>query len=531
MFNKRTLLLIIGLFIVLGAPEIFAKTISHIGERGFKIKKPGVYSFSKDIKVDLEDGRAAITIEANHVTLDLNQFSLHQEGKGKNNIGILVKPHHNSISIKNGAISNIHGFGIKVEEGNTLIELQDLLITANGKRGAVFIPADNNSHTGGILFLGSNTCPIKDISLIDCRVTKNRSSDPLVAVNGLLMSEVDKISIQNSYFSDNRATSAIAVTGAEFFHSRNSVIKNSSANENSNYPINGQNASAFGFHFNETAGSAIDSTEHFNINIANSTANATSGSVIRAAGFRFRKAKNIIVENSESHQTINTLSDPVDVDPTVTAAAGFIFTICDSFNVRNCMAYGHLTISPSLRIVGGFDIARSNYGVVKGCHAAQCQNLGGGTFAGFITEPALSRPNFERNIGIIFENCVSEANVGSLNGGGFAFFRDDEGKIIECKAIENSPYGIEVGKLPVIPGDDTINSLIEENETFSNSVAGLADTTGNVPPNTGINAYLGNIARDNPINFILPAGNPIVVWSLSTGGTLSAEDTDNIDIR
>jgi hypothetical protein len=355
----------------------------------------------------------------------------------------------------------------------------------------------------------------------------NRTSNPQAALNGLLIAEADKVTIQDCHFSDNEGISEIAVVGAEFFHASNCVIENSHADNNSNHPFDGTNAGCFGFHFNSVSSiGVLDSTEFSNIKVANTTANRTTGNVVRMAGFRFRQVRNLTVEDSESHQTINTLADPVNVDPTITATAGFIMTVCDNFTISNCRAYEHLTLHPSQRIVAGIDVARSNFGLITNCHAARCQNTGNGVFGGFVIEPALDRPNFTRSVGIIFENSISEGNLGSSQGGGFAFLRADEGKIIDCEAIANTPFGIQVGSTSL---NDSINSIIKNNIVMSNGSVGIIDNKATAAATN--NAYLSNIGRDQPTNFILPPGNPIVIWPLSTGGPLVSNDLNNIDIR
>lgn len=539
--NRQTIALwALAIALFGGTPPIFAKvkhdfkhlshvskiqriSISEIKNQGIKIKKPGVYHLTKDITVNLKDGKPAISIEANNVVLDLNHFTLRQKGVGQNNAGIIVRANHHSVTIQHGTVSKMHGFGIIVEENTHLINLEDLIVTSNGSNGAISLSNDQ-LHTGGIAFLGSLAAPIRDVALRRCVAVNNTTSDPLVALNGLVMVGVNQTTIQNCNFSQNKGVSEISVAGAEFFQTSNCVIENSQADANSNIPVNGANAGCFGFHFNVFSNSIDDSTEHFNIKVLNSTANQTTAHVIRAAGFRFRSARNIVIEGSESHQTINTLPDPLDVDPSITAAAGFLLSVCDDFTIRNCNAYEHATLTPSARVVGGFDIARSNFGVVTNCHAARCNNLGSGVLGGFVLEPGSGRPNFDRNVGVVFENSVSERNIGATQGGGFAFFRTDEGKIINCEAINNAPFGIQVGK--PLPLDSTINSIFKDNIVMSNTSIGIFDDSP-----TSANAYLGNIARDNLVNFTLPLGSPIVVWPLSTGGALVAEDVDNIDIQ
>lgn len=529
MSTKQSNLLFL-LCILLGTSQANANQgvikIEHIGRNGILIDQPGVYRFENNIAVNLCEGKAAITVKANNVNLDLNQFTLKQKGRSRNNIGILIKKGRRSVTVQNGMIQKIHGFGIQVEHDNNMIKLENLTIKSNGRTGGVLLP-DNIKHTGGILFLGKQASPITEIYLNNVRALNNTTSNHKIAVNGLLMSDANNISIQNCQFNENFGTSESSVAGAEFFRIKNCVIQNSQADSNSNKPSNGANAGCFGFHFNQTATGPDDSTESANIKVLNATANQTTGKVIRAAGFRFRKARNLLIENSESNQTTNTLPDPANVDGTITAAGGFLIGFCDDFTIKNCKSSEHSTTNPSLRVVGGFDIARSNFGLIADCFAARCKNMGNGILAGFIVEPLVNRSDFIRNIGIIFENSVAEGNVGS-DGGGFAFFKTDEGKIINCEAINNNPYGIAVGRASP---DNTIFSIIKDNIVMSNGLGGIIDDTGN--GGITVNAYLGNISRDNSAsNFVnLPAGTPITNWLLSTGGTLNAQSNDNINIE
>lgn len=511
-------------------------SIHHIGKNGIVINKPGSYRFANDITVNLNHGESAITINANNVFLDLNHFTLKQLGAGKNNHGILVTSCHHTVTISQGTIEQIHGFGIKVEKGNEVIQLKDLIVQNCGACGSDSI-FNSNEYTGGILFLGCLKQPIKDIVLTQCSAVCNRTSDPQVGVNGLLMVSIEKAFIDNCHFSDNVGPSEISVAGAHFFQTKDVEIQNCFADQNSNTPASGINAECFGFHFNAPTALVgdLDSTEHVNIKVSNTTANRTFGKVNRAAGFRFRRARNIVVTDSVSHQTMNTAPDSASVNPTVTAAAGFLMSICDDFTIQNCQAYEHSTTHASSRVVGGFDAVRCTNGWFFNCHAARCSNQGGdGTFGGFILEPALALPEFSRSVGIVFEQCVSEGNIGSQTpdglGGGFRIAHADAVKIIDSEAIANVPNGIDIGSIIAI--DQTLDSLIKDNIVMSNRRFGILDH-GPFLCGANSNVYLGNVGRNNPIaNFRIPLCNPVIDWRIATNSPLPpSTSNDNISIE
>lgn len=554
---KKALLFVFAVLMVLGINQAYAdydhdnqyvRYIDFIGHNGIEINKPGVYRFKKNIEVYFrEDDVAAIVINSDNVVLDLNQYRLTQDADTANNIGILIAPDVWSVTIKNGTVEEFSGFGIVAAPWTGNLQFKDLLITGNGWDGEFELP-DDLDHSGGILLDGSYD-PIWDVRVENCRILWNYNGDDDVAFSGLAAVGVIKFVMKNTDICDNWVESDYSCVGAEFMRSSDVTIDGCHFDDNWIEADDDNYSHVYGVLFNETEDSDDDSNENQNIKITNCTANRMGGDPTEVGGFGFYKSRNIFVENCESYGNFNYLNDEDD-DFDDTAVSGFQFYICDHFNVNNCRAYDHRTDDPSNRMIGGFDIVASNYGVISNCHAAYCNNDGGaGICAGFLVEPFTGRDGYDRSIGIVFENCISERNEGGTGdaypSGGFVLAKAEEAKIINCEAIHNAPFGIVVGLQNGEGSDDTISSIIKDNIAFSNLFAGIIDITGNEgngvvgegnTSNALANAYLGNVARtngDNPEvdNYDLPLGNSIVDWNLSGGFSSGAnEETDNISI-
>jgi len=181
---------------------------------GIKITKSGKYKFKEDIVFSpTQENKAAITICASNVTLDLCQKVLKQGNTERQTIGVRVKTGHCNIKIINGTISNFSTKGLLVEGGTSSIILGEahsfLKLFENG-RGSTFSYRDDVtgesilqnglqlglSRVDEILGFGEYLGTITDIRMDNVLCKKN---SPI----GCKLGDVNGLRAENCSFSQN----------------------------------------------------------------------------------------------------------------------------------------------------------------------------------------------------------------------------------------------------------------------------------------------------------------------------------------
>ena len=124
------------------------------GQPPFIITEPGSYFFTKNITSahPVIDG---ITIDASHVTLDLNGYTLKADPNVSTGDAIFVSGDHDNITIQNGFIEEWFGDGVKTNDADQST-FKNLTVRNNGGRGIITdqnclvinCSAFNNGDTG-----------------------------------------------------------------------------------------------------------------------------------------------------------------------------------------------------------------------------------------------------------------------------------------------------------------------------------------------------------------------------------------------
>jgi hypothetical protein len=220
---------------------------------GYVITEPGVYCLKEDVvfspaeTITLGVTRAptkvsAITIDADHVVINLNNHTLSQGNTVPGVAGIEIAPEHNDISIINGNIERFTQAAIysfipdavpQITSRNFIFK--DLTITNNGVDGVTRAETDDGA---GIALQdpGSASSPVElfnykyyDVLIDNCNLTNN------VGVT-LMMAQVNGLVIQNSHadnsFINNAGTTPKApnVVGMTMKNSVNISLQNSTFN-------------------------------------------------------------------------------------------------------------------------------------------------------------------------------------------------------------------------------------------------------------------------------------------------------------
>jgi hypothetical protein len=162
---------------------------------GYTIEKSGYYILSSPCRLNDENIRAAISIKANNVVLDLNHQTLSSENVDYSIDGIEVAEGHNNVVIKNGKLIGFSGNGITILSNTEDVTIKNMVIRACRGSGLV-------SH-------GSATHSNKDLLIAHSTFSNNRNA-------GASFSETENVRMYNIRCNDNRLSGAIVINGSNY---------------------------------------------------------------------------------------------------------------------------------------------------------------------------------------------------------------------------------------------------------------------------------------------------------------------------
>ncbi len=181
---------------------IIINSISVGMSNGFIINESGSFELGGDL---LETGTDVITIQANNVSLDLNNKII---TGGLN--GITVKPGYGNIDISNGFITQVAGSGVSIGENCVGVRIRDLGIAQCGGRSVEVLGTDADNQAKNIL--------------ID-NVTTNSCSTLVTSSQVILIKYADNVIMQNSaIIASGNATNDIDVI--RFENAQNCLFRN-----------------------------------------------------------------------------------------------------------------------------------------------------------------------------------------------------------------------------------------------------------------------------------------------------------------
>ncbi len=134
----------------------------------FTITTPGHYCFHRNLSTALNSALAAITIDADFVWLDLNNFTLDgtAAGTGSTTTGILAVGDHKNITVRNGIVKGFFN-GINLDGGGSNYTVENIWadrnyvngIAARGLGGKHVVRNNVVTNTGGSTDPGENSGP------------------------------------------------------------------------------------------------------------------------------------------------------------------------------------------------------------------------------------------------------------------------------------------------------------------------------------------------------------------------------------
>ena len=476
----------------------------------FVIKKPGTYRVCSNLCYLCNEGKPAITIDADHVVVSLDDHTIKQTTSVPNTTGIFVAANHTDIQIEAGTITNFTNPGVLVSEGVSNVILADLLVSQCGSAGAVVqttvgLPGQVYIN-GGIIVLGTTSNHVTDLTVTRVRTIQNTAFSPdlpagtpfLVAGLGLLY--VDRTTVSQSDFNNNGALntiqvhSALGVLGADVIDFK---MNNSTAQANNALDVAG------GVVILAQAPNPITPPPGFcrSIEVANVMASDNTSQTSNTVGITFESTLGFVCRNctAQNHVASNLL--------TVSSNGGLF---------ENCIATGAQAGPEGL---GFFALESSNISYLN-CLAQNNANPTNVNTAGYL---AIDCQKMLYNACTAQSNGSTEAVSGGTPSGGFAFVELADSIIQNSVSQDNTGYGI------LLIG--STNTFVKANIITNNTVAGIADLAGG-----SNNVYIDNYAFNNnagTANYLgaaTPPQAPVVTWNLGTPAPATTK-LDNLDIK
>jgi hypothetical protein len=218
----------------------------------FAIERAGEYDLINDVQLAPKNTNVSgIKIMADNVTLNLDHRSISQKNTTQGFVAIEVASNMVNVIIKDGAINNIKGTGIKINEHCNTIQLKHVDINkctnagvllnniTNARISNLNVTDCNGDSTSDAVGLKAQSC--KNIIIEDSTFNNNRNLD---GKNGY---GVHLSSCTNCMFYNCNAFTNFGAIGAGFFADNTCL---SCKFSNCKAEVNGSNTDTYGFHIN-----------------------------------------------------------------------------------------------------------------------------------------------------------------------------------------------------------------------------------------------------------------------------------------
>lgn len=487
---------------------------------GYVITKPGIYVLCEDIKYKPKGSQSkpAIRIMASNVTLDLASHTLSLGTSSKTKILGISADSVSSLNIINGAITDFTDAAIRISDSENLV-MENLDILRTGV----------DTSFGGL--------QINDSS--DVLIDKIRSLYNFGL--GMYLLGVVKATVKNSHFDDNVG----GLTIPELFPVKGAVgvgaYVDSSADtqsraihfEDCTFSRNQGGAEGAGMEIGPRSTLGAPSVRDVTILRCEFLDNHMNGLDLPfqdSTGLALILVDNFLIRDTiASGQRHPSIPGP-DAIFAVSGATGFSINGSKNGLIENCQANdnsGQGNTSIGIRV-------RASQGVVvKNCECSGNINTASGVAFGFYTDTDglnLALPVFPAfDSSIVFDSNVAQNNSSESGlSGGFKFATIRNSSVLNNISQENTGYGMLLidANMP----DVVLGNIFENNIVQSNTLAGFSDQVSG-----SNNAYSINIARSNGpggiVNYVgLPAGTPIVTWSITGGFPPVINPFANLDI-
>lgn len=478
---------------------------------GYVIYKPGKYILCDNLY--RKNTGTAITVNASDVVIDFNGYTL--SGKNSATTGIVVNSSTHLV-IVNGAVRNFTVNGISIN-GGTDIVLDKMSVLQNGN-------INGPNYTGGLLILNSNYVDINNVNL-----SENYNF-------GLGISGSDSVNFINS-----RSDGTLGIPSVPFGNTAYGIYVSSAGSAGAPFVNGSSNLNFINCNINNTVG--LDAAFGFsigslslpdapvepntNILIENCTVNNTMQTNLTPSEGAFAPFVEGIttaggIGVTYKNCTVDTLTSVMTEVLPSTHVVGIEVAFCTQAIIDGCSvsnAVGITNFVHGLDIEGsGEDITFNNciaYNIINNSTNPDYLALGFGILKPLYPYPTLNAVG----LGTVVQNCIAQDVHGPYGATAAGLLLDaQKNAVIENNIFNNNDYGILADDISAVVSPDLVssNNLVRGNVTDGNTFYGILDLT------TANNAYYGNTARSNGTtpatdNFSgLPAGTPILTWTIGT---------------
>lgn len=320
----------------------------------YTITNPGLYILTQDIISNVGGGQT-VYINANNVTLDLNNFRIEHDSSsiGTNPHGITIAANLRNIIIENGTLSQIRGSGIYVNQAVTNLKIHN--VTFNSCNDG------NVASVGAITLAGSSGNEINNCTIDYC-MTQSITPQSRDA-HGLYATYTNYLTINNCETSGVRNIGkTYKGIGYYIANSQYPIITNSHA-----MLCEGDLIGSGFYLVTCTAAKLIKCQSHGNTSSPTyASSSVTTGT---GCGFYLNDTNNSTLEDYKATNNSSGVT-----------SAGFLFESCFNNYVQNCVATGQSVSSATLGMeAAGFRTVRdvtTPKGATKGCVFTQCTAFG-----------------------------------------------------------------------------------------------------------------------------------------------------------
>lgn len=488
---------------------------SDIGKRGYVITQPGTYCLESNITfTPASNGIAAITIAANlqnvNIKFDDHVLLMDPASTAADNIGVLIQPGCQTISISDGTIQGFSAFQIKALNNLNGLSIANMTLigipqSAGGSRLLQPDPLPNyptgivNSfaYTSGLAIIGTSTLlPNNNITIENVIVRNfflNIPSIPDLTLWAVIIANSNGVEISDLTAAQNLSTTPLilsphAVAGLYVVQCSNVTMRKANIRENHAYTpdFNGKvTGDGWGVAFLQCE--AVDIYDSVSEN---------NGGTRRCSGIVMSSCNDLVIErcSAENNSVPNPGAPGVASNYGFELVAGTSGTpLARNVIIRDC----HVNNQSTCFVANGY----SNV-LYEDCMAT----------AGHLvnTTPASGAFGFAatRGSNIDFHNCIATGFQDTTGTAGTGFYLAASAPVTlsntnvrNCKSINND-IGILI--------DSPMNSaVIDSNETAFNVVAGIKDSNG-ISPSVSSNLILRNLSYRNGTNYIGVPPNNIV---------------------
>jgi len=475
--------------------------------KGLVLKKSGNYKLCENVNWKAKKiNSAAITIEADDVTLDLGGHTIKQVNTLANNSGIIVQENREFVTIHNGALQQMSLSGIYAHGGVSCLTIDSITVHESSYNGSVPTPFPvlGTLPVAAAIFVGDDPDNFAhDITITNCSFCDNGilngTFGALVNVGAVWTNFTNDITIQNilvtNQYGNNFSVGVHCVSGSGLLLSELNASN-----------ITG-NREALGLALTLFNDSIVENIAVRNVTLINDENAPQVNNAAGAEGAKYSQADHFVLRRA-TFENLSVVST-VPVNHTVNSMTCNGMQLSSFFgastnglvqdvSVIGVHSDGALNPANNVRAAGFSNDGADNV-TYENCFVSDVSITIGHAF-GFGSKKVSNNPL--RNPRLIFKNCTAQ-NIEILGTGvyaaGFLLSADQE-QVIDCtvdRIIDDrqnpKAYGVI---LDTFTTGSANNCLVSGNKVTNCSTYGFYDNSG-----LTTNVFTSNFAAFNATNY------------------------------